>query len=173
MTGRPASGPLLSPGFWLHHTALTWRAALDARLRELGLTHTQFMLLASASWLEHVAGPPTQQAVAEHAGADRMMTSRVVRTLMDAGLVTRELHESDARALRLKVTPAGRDLTARAVAVARRPIESSSAPTPTRCVRPCKRSPNGEPRQPPGHLGARDLLVPDRRRSCTGGRGRA
>lgn len=45
-------GPLRSPGFWLHHAALTWRAELDARLRPLGLTPTQFMLLGSAGWLE-------------------------------------------------------------------------------------------------------------------------
>jgi hypothetical protein len=29
---------MLSPGFWLHHAALAWRAELDARLRLLGLT---------------------------------------------------------------------------------------------------------------------------------------
>jgi DNA-binding MarR family transcriptional regulator len=39
--------------------------------------------------LEHVGEPPTQQAVADHAGADRMMTSKVVRSLEQRGLVTR------------------------------------------------------------------------------------
>ena len=115
---RPEAGPLLSPGFWLHHAALTWRADLDARLRPLGLTHTQFMLLASLGWLEHLGGSPTQQEVAEYAGADRMMTSRVVRTLMQAGLIDREAHETDGRAVRLSLTPAGRELGARAIRVA-------------------------------------------------------
>lgn len=113
------SGPMLSPGFWLHHAALAWRAELDTRLRPLGLTHTQFMLLAAAGWLEHLGGPPTQQEVAEQAGADRMMTSKVVRTLQERGLVLRRSHESDARALRLSLTPAGRELAGRATAIAR------------------------------------------------------
>ncbi|MCU1685894.1 MAG: ydcH [Amycolatopsis sp.] len=118
MTDRE-SGPLLSAGFWLHHAALTWRAELDNRLRPLGLTPTQFLLLASVGWLEHLDGPPTQQEVARQAGADRMMTSKVVRTLEERGLVDRRAHESDARALRLALTSAGRVLTRQATAVAR------------------------------------------------------
>ncbi len=110
---------MLSPGFWLHHAALAWRAELDARLRPLDLTPTQFMLLAAAGWLEYVAGPPTQQQVADQAGADRMMTSRVVRTLREAGLLRREAHETDGRGLRLVLTPAGHDLLQRATAIAR------------------------------------------------------
>src|SRR5437764_13215231 len=96
------SGPMLSPGFWLHHAALAWRAELDARLRPLGLTPTQFMVLATAGWLEHLDGPPTQQQVADGAGTDRQMTSRVVRALQDHGLITRHAHESNARSLRLR-----------------------------------------------------------------------
>jgi DNA-binding MarR family transcriptional regulator len=116
---RDESGPMLSPGFWLHQAALAWRAELDARLRALSLTPTQFMLLASAGWLEHVAGPPTQQQVADQAGADRMMTSRVVRTLEEAGLLVRQAHETDGRGLRVALTPAGRDLVQQATAIAR------------------------------------------------------
>lgn len=111
-------GPLRSPGFWLHHAALTWRAELDARLRPLGLTPTQFMLLGSAGWLERESAvPPTQQEVAEHAGADRMMTSKIVRALHDRGLLTREADPDDARVLRLRPTEAGRELTRQAIAV--------------------------------------------------------
>jgi DNA-binding MarR family transcriptional regulator len=116
---RAESGPMLSPGFWLHHAALAWRAELDARLRRLNLTPTQFMLLAAAGWLEHLAGPPTQQQVADQAGADRMMTSRVIRTLENAGLLARQAHESDGRGLRVTLTPAGRDMLRRATAIAR------------------------------------------------------
>jgi DNA-binding MarR family transcriptional regulator len=106
---------MLSPGFWLHHAALAWRAELDSRLRPLGLTHTQFMLLASTGWLEHVGRPPTQQEVAEHAGADRMMTSRVVRTLEERGLLERDADEADGRALRLRLTESGRAVTRPAI----------------------------------------------------------
>ena len=115
---REESGPALSPGFWLHHAALAWRAEMDARLRPLGLTPTQFMVLATAGWLEHLDGPPTQQQVADGAGTDRQMTSRVIRTLQDRGLVLRHAHESHARSLRVSLTPQGRALARDAIQVA-------------------------------------------------------
>ncbi len=111
-------GPLLSPGFWLHHAALTWRRQLDTRLAALGLTHTQFNLLASTSWLGRDAtSEPTQQQVADMAGADRMMASKVLAGLEARGLVVRRAHPSDTRAKRLKVTPEGRALVVKAVRI--------------------------------------------------------
>ncbi len=115
---RNDDGPLNSPGFWLHHAALTWRAELDARLRPLGLTPTQFMVLGSAGWLERNSVPPTQQEVAEHAGADRMMTSKLIRALDERGLLTRQPDDNDARVLRVRLTEAGRELTKQAIAAA-------------------------------------------------------
>jgi DNA-binding MarR family transcriptional regulator len=110
---------MLSAGFWLHHAALAWRAELDQRLRTIGLTPTQFMLLASAGWLEHTQGPPTQQQVAAQAGADRMMTSKVVKTLEDGGLLVRKTDPSDSRAYRLRLTAKGRKLTRQGTEIAR------------------------------------------------------
>jgi len=113
-----SKGPLLSPGFWLHHAALTWRRQLDTRLATLGLTHTQFNLLASTSWLgRDVTSQPTQQQVADMAGADRMMASKVLGGLEARGLVVRDAHPSDTRAKRLAVTPTGRALVSKAVKI--------------------------------------------------------
>jgi DNA-binding MarR family transcriptional regulator len=110
---------MLSPGFWLHHAALAWRAELDARLEPLGVTPTQFYLLGSAGWLERVSGPPTQQQVADQAGADRTMASKVLSGLRARGYVVQQSDPTDARAYRLRLTPEGRRLTSRAAAIAR------------------------------------------------------
>jgi DNA-binding MarR family transcriptional regulator len=124
------SGPHLSPGFWLHHAALHWRAALDAALTPLALTPTQFILLATTGWLEHRGDPPTQQQVADGSGADRVMTSKIIRTLEDRGLITRRPDEADARAIRLALTPKGRTLARRATAVAQDVDDAFFGPTP-------------------------------------------
>jgi len=109
----------MSPGFWLHHAALAWRQAFDHRLRPLGLTPTQFMLLASAGWLAATsARPPTQQEVADYAGADRMMTSKVLQGLVDHGLAIRQPDPADGRVKRLRPTPAGQELVRRGIRVA-------------------------------------------------------
>jgi len=89
------------------------------------------MVLATAGWLEHLDGPPTQQQVADGAGTDRQMTSRVVRALQDHGLITRHAHESNARSLRLSLTRQGRALTRQAVQVAQSLDEQLFGPAPT------------------------------------------
>ncbi|MFI6046851.1 MarR family winged helix-turn-helix transcriptional regulator [Nocardia sp. NPDC051321] len=108
-------GPLQSPGFWLHHAALEWRATVERNLRPLGLTLTQFNLLASAGWLARHGDLPTQQQVVDMAGADRMMGSRVIRALADRGLLTRIADPADARILRIEATAAGKDVARRGI----------------------------------------------------------
>jgi DNA-binding MarR family transcriptional regulator len=110
-------GPFNSPGFWLHHAALAWRQELDVRLRALGLTHTQFNLLAATHWLQRKQGPPVQQQVAELSGADRMMASKVLGSLHDRGLLKREPDSNDARIKRLSLTPEGTHVVRKAVRV--------------------------------------------------------
>lgn len=110
-------GPLRSSGFWLHHAALTWRQQVDQRLRPLGLTYTQFNLLASTSWLQATEGAPTQQRTADMSGSDRMMASKVIDTLERRDLVARQADATDARVKRLVTTAGGRALVEQAVRI--------------------------------------------------------
>ena len=74
-----ASRPDSSPGFLLWRTTLRWQRAVAAALKPLGLTHVQFVLLASVWWLTEQARTPadlpSQAQVAAHAAVDVMMTS--------------------------------------------------------------------------------------------------
>ena len=103
-----------STGLLLWQVTNRWQAAQRATLQPFGLTHVQFVLTASLAWLG-VDGPVTQRQLADHAGTDPMMTSQVVRTLVDRGLVDRAAHPEDGRAWALTVTAAGRRLVNRAV----------------------------------------------------------
>ena len=105
-----------SPGLLLWRVTNRWQAAQRAALKPFGLTHVQFVLLASLAWLEN-EGVVTQQRLAEHAAADPMMTSQVLRALEQRGLVERRPHPQDGRAKALSVTGAGRRLADRAVVV--------------------------------------------------------
>jgi len=107
-----------SPGLLLWRATLRWQRLITAALKPLDLTHVQFVLLASAWWLTHVAGEtPSQRRLAEHAGTDPMMTSQVLRALEAKGLIARSAHPNDSRARRISVTRAGGTLAKRAVAV--------------------------------------------------------
>src|SRR3954470_5342078 len=104
-----------SPGFLLWRVTQRWQRAIVAALRPLDLTHAQFVLLMSTWWLARGSGRgPSQRDVAEHAEADPMMTSQVLRTLEKRGLVVRNADAADARVKRLSVTPAGTRLARRA-----------------------------------------------------------
>jgi DNA-binding MarR family transcriptional regulator len=107
--------PEQSPGFLLWHVTLRWQRDVAAALRPLGLTHVQFVLLASTWWLNTHGQQPSQAALAAHAGTDVKMTSQVIRTLEAKRLLTRAIDPADSRARRLVVTKSGGALAPRAI----------------------------------------------------------
>ncbi len=114
----PAASAPISLGFLLWHATLRWQRLIAAALRPLELTHVQFVLLAVLWWFTEILGErPTQRALADQAGTDRMMTSQVLRALERRGLVDRPTHPTDARARELALTPAGTELALRAIAL--------------------------------------------------------
>jgi DNA-binding MarR family transcriptional regulator len=106
-----------SAGLLLWQVTNRWQAAQRAVLKPFGLTHVQFVLLASLAWFssdDDESSPVSQKALADHAATDPMMTSQVVRALESKGWLVRERHPGDARAFALRVTPAGVALVQRA-----------------------------------------------------------
>ncbi|MCU7728126.1 MarR family transcriptional regulator [Actinoplanes sp. KI2] len=103
-----------SPGLLLWQVTNRWQAAQRAALKPFDLTHVQFVLLATLTYLQD-AGPVTQKTLADLAATDPMMTSQVLRTLESRNLVHRPAHPTDRRARAVAVTGAGRDLANRAV----------------------------------------------------------
>lgn len=104
-----------SPGFLLWQVTNLWQRQMRAVLKDVDLTHVQFVLLASLAWLCRDGGLVTQSAVAQHARIDAMMTSQVLRTLEQKGFIARVAHPQDTRANALSVTPQGTQLAQRAI----------------------------------------------------------
>lgn len=115
---REPLAPSESPGLLLWRVTLAWQRRITSALKPLGLTHVQFVLLASTWWLTHGADEtPNQRRIAEHANTDPMMTSQVIRTLEGKGLLRRIPDPVDSRAMQVDVTREGAALAARAVEV--------------------------------------------------------
>lgn len=135
MTAKPLptahSGPSDSPGFLLWRVSNTWQRQQRAALQPLGLTHTQFVLLAVATWVE-ADEPLTQTRLSELTGSDPMTTSQVVRALLAAGYLGRTAHPTDSRAKVIVVTRAGRTLAQKAVRVVEAVDREFFAPLATR-----------------------------------------
>jgi DNA-binding MarR family transcriptional regulator len=112
--------PEESPGFVLWHVTLRWQREITAALAPLGLTHVQFVLLASAWWLNERGDEPNQLGLARQAGTDVKMTSEVLRKLEAKGLLVRTVDAADTRARRIRVTGRGGELARTAVAAVER-----------------------------------------------------
>ncbi|GAB0105976.1 MarR family transcriptional regulator [Nocardia sp. JMUB6875] len=106
-----------SPGLLLWQVTNRWQAAQRAALAPFDLTHVQFVLLASLTWLTGRSGgdPVTQRDIADQAATDPMMTSQVLRTLEQKGLLERRDHPTDKRAKSLIPTESGVALVNRAI----------------------------------------------------------
>jgi DNA-binding MarR family transcriptional regulator len=99
--------PKDSPGYLLGQLTMLWQRKLKKVLDPLDLTQTQFVLLAALGWLSKKSNSVTQVDIANQSNADRMMVSKVLRTLEEKGFITRQEHETDTRAKTIRLTEIG------------------------------------------------------------------
>ncbi len=95
-------------GYLLWQTTMLWQRQMNSVLSEVGLTHTQFVILASLVWLLKKSNNVTQKDIAEFSKTDRMMVSKILRTLQKNGLIDRKEHETDTRAKCVYLTNKGK-----------------------------------------------------------------
>jgi DNA-binding MarR family transcriptional regulator len=99
--------PADSPGYLLGQLTILWQRKQKRALDPLDLTQTQFILLAALAWLSKESDEVTQIDIANQGNADRMMVSKVLRTLEEKKFVTRKEHKTDTRAKTISLTASG------------------------------------------------------------------
>jgi len=106
-----------SPGFLLWQITMLWQRKVKRELDKIDITHTQFVLLATVAWLSNKKEVVTQIDIANHSKTDRMMVSKVLRTLQKKGYLTRKEHNTDTRAKVIKLTHDGTSLLQKAIKI--------------------------------------------------------
>jgi MarR family transcriptional regulator, organic hydroperoxide resistance regulator len=110
------NSPHASTGFLVWQMNNLWQRQIRAALEPFELTHVQFVLLAGLLWLKNHDDEDVHQAqLANFVKADVMMTSKVVRSLEEKGLLARGAHPGDTRAKSLQLTHQGHELLLRAI----------------------------------------------------------
>lgn len=104
-----------SPGYLLGQLTMLWQRKQKRVLDPLDLTQTQFALLCALAWLSRESDAVTQVDIANQGNADRMMVSKVLRTLEDKKFITRHGHPTDTRAKTIRLTASGEDVLQKAI----------------------------------------------------------
>ncbi len=99
--------PAESNGFLLWKVNNLWQREIQKTLKKYDLTHTQFIILASAFWLSQKSDEVKQVEIADLIEIDKMMTSNVIRKLIEKNLIDRKEHQTDTRAKVIQLTPNG------------------------------------------------------------------
>jgi DNA-binding MarR family transcriptional regulator len=98
--------PKRSPGFLLWRISTSWRSSIEAVLKKLGLTHPQFVVLATVGWMTRHGRFATQINVGTLAGLDPNTTSQIIKGLEKKKYVKRA-QASDGRAKNVALTEQG------------------------------------------------------------------
>lgn len=106
--------PERSPGFLLWHVSTSWRSSIEAVLKEMNLTHPQFVVLAALGWLTKNGDLVNQAAIGKMACLDPNTTSQIIKGLEIKKLVKRE-RSKDARAKHPLLTDRGREILLKAL----------------------------------------------------------
>jgi DNA-binding MarR family transcriptional regulator len=103
---------------------MRWQRAIDVALRPLDLTHTQYLVLASAAGAIREQGDAvTQNAIARSAELDRATISNLVRKLEARGLLDRGMDATDGRRWRVILTQRGQRMLEKATSL----VEATAA----------------------------------------------
>lgn len=103
-----------TPGHLVWRLAMKWRTAVDRALDPLGLTHAQYVVLASLIAIDQ---PPSQRELADFTGLEPLYVSKLARALESSGLIGRTRDAVDTRTVRLALTDHGRSVVVPAIEV--------------------------------------------------------
>lgn len=106
--------PDRSPGFLLWHVSTAWRGSIELKLKSIGLTHPQFVILATLGWLTRKGDRVTQALIGKMAGLDPNTVSQIIRGLEQKELIMRE-KSSDGRAKNPLLTIKGSNILKKAM----------------------------------------------------------
>jgi MarR family transcriptional regulator, organic hydroperoxide resistance regulator len=122
------SATAATTGSLVWRLSMQWRAAVDRAVALLGLTHAQYVVLASLYSLSLTGARPSQRELADYTGLEPVYVSRLARALEAGGMIDRTDDPGDPRAVELTLTAHGIDVVLPAIAVVRELHEVLLAP---------------------------------------------
>lgn len=102
--------PEESNGFLLWSISKLWQQARQKSLKEIGLSHVEFVLLGHLFWLTTKNDFVTQQMLSDWIHVDKVSVATRIPLLEKKGLIQKTPHPKDRRAAYLTVTDKGMEI---------------------------------------------------------------
>jgi DNA-binding MarR family transcriptional regulator len=102
-----------SPGFLLWQVSTLWSSSTSAALKPFGISHPQFVILATIDWLK--SQEASEEMIARHTILDPKPTAHLLRSLQVKGLV--ELSNSTDKKNKYQLTTPGAEMLAKVLPV--------------------------------------------------------
>lgn len=99
-----------SPGFVLWKTTMIWQRKIKNALDVYGVSHAQFVIMATLMWFGSHGYNTTQVLIVNQTKLDKMTVSKSLKKLVQLGFVNRIEHESDTRAKSVSLTEKGQEM---------------------------------------------------------------
>jgi DNA-binding MarR family transcriptional regulator len=96
-----------STGYLLYNLTTILQRKMKRELDKLSITHMQFVLLATIQKLSNTNKTISQIEIANESKTDKMMVSKVLRTLQTKEFITRNEHQTDTRSKTIELTKNG------------------------------------------------------------------
>lgn len=97
-----------SPGFLLWQTTMIWQRQIKKALEPHGVSHAQFVIMATLMWFEAHHYDTNQILIVNWSKLDKMTVSKSLKKLVTLGYVNRIEHETDTRAKSVSLTKQGK-----------------------------------------------------------------
>ncbi len=94
-----------------------WHSEIKRRLKKVGVTHPQFVVLSTLGYLSQNNQEVTQVMVATMAGMDVMSVSQILKLLEKKQWIIRSIHSKDTRAKAIELTEVGREKMTKSIPI--------------------------------------------------------
>jgi DNA-binding MarR family transcriptional regulator len=94
-----------------------WHTQIRTKLREIGVTHPQFVLMTTLAYLSQKDEHISQARVAQTANMDETSVSQIVRALIGDGYMARSDNPNDTRSYALSLTKKGEEIVQTALPI--------------------------------------------------------
>ena len=96
-----------SMGFSFIKVYNMWHAEIQEALKELKITHSQFVVITALGYFSQQNTQLTQVELARYINMDVMTLSKLLKKLIAMEYIERQMHETDTRAKVIFLTPKG------------------------------------------------------------------